>query len=223
MSLAKTRYKHQFDNVFVDAPNLPSPDPREYFSFLVLNHTFLKDSVSANQHASNFKAAIFCHFFVHTPFLYINSGPRLNYKQYVSFFMTSPSNIQMSFRDQSWEFPIFLALHDDTTVKYTPKSDWSVIDNRTLCPLVISEIVSQKNEEDKQCMLMQAIAAVRIGQHFTDASAQPEKWFFMVAIYLTADLKAHRYILVSEGGSDPKVRRRSIKHVVINTQRFLSL
>lgn len=86
----------------------------------------------------------------------------------------------------------------DSWRKFTPNSDFSVISKAFLCPFIIAEIVSQPQEEDRYRMLVEGIAAVRAGQYL---SKSPAHRFFVVAIYLTADLHAERYILTEEGGS----------------------
>lgn len=80
-TLSKTHYGPQFEKVFVKTLQASGIDARESLSFFVLNHSFLKDTVSASQDSSSFKAGVFCHFFIHTPFLYIRSSARLEYKQ----------------------------------------------------------------------------------------------------------------------------------------------
>ncbi|KAH7904687.1 kinase-like domain-containing protein [Hygrophoropsis aurantiaca] len=94
-----------------------------------------------------------------------------------------------------WKFPIFLSRRTlpDSWCKFTPKNDFSVSSPTHLCPIVISEIVSQNSEQDKCRMLVEAIVAARAGQYLL--KAQSDKQFFIVAIYLRESLIAERYIV----------------------------
>ncbi|KAL4062964.1 kinase-like domain-containing protein [Scleroderma citrinum] len=107
--------------------------------------------------------------------------------------------------EMTWGFPLFLHSNTDSNVffKFTPRSDFGVVYREYLCPLVISETISQKKESDRWRMLLQAIAAARAG-HFLMRRGT-EKHFFVVAIYLRATLEAERYIVMqtSAGPSNP--------------------
>lgn len=78
--------------------------------------------------------------------------------------------------------------------KYTPKSDISVLLQELDLPLIIGEIVSQTNEQDRYRMLLHAIALARLVVELRrpESTARP----FIVAIYLTANLTAERYIIM---------------------------
>ncbi|KAG1789319.1 kinase-like domain-containing protein [Suillus plorans] len=69
-----------------------------------------------------------------------------------------------------------------------------------LCPFMICEVVSQRSESDRFRMLVQGIALARVGQCFMPSGEK----FFVVAIYLRANLTAERYI-VTQPGADRKV------------------
>lgn len=77
--------------------------------------------------------------------------------------------------------------------KYFPRYDWAMIHQEYLFPFVISEVTSQKDESDETRMLIQAMALARVGEYLMDAESK--ETFFMVAIYLSDDLEARRYIL----------------------------
>jgi hypothetical protein len=66
-----------------------------------------------------------------------------------------------------------------------------------LFPFLISEVISQRNEQDRYCMLLQAIAVARAGQYLMEADAPMR--FFVVAVYLRADLTAERYVVTHTG------------------------
>ena len=100
-----------------------------------------------------------------------------------------------------------------------------------LCPFIISEVVSNEKETDRHRMLLQAIATARAGQYLMKAGEQ----FFVVAIYLPANLIAERYIVAQTEspqdaqyasgedvrlGSRPKVRHcvRPIFFVLMGCQ-----
>lgn len=92
----------------------------------------------------------------------------------------------------------------DNWRKFTPNSDFSVISKAFLCPFIIAEIVSQPQQKDRYRMLVEGIAAVRAGRYLSKSDAPR---FFVVAIYLTANLHAERYILTEDGsgGSNKQV------------------
>jgi len=92
----------------------------------------------------------------------------------------------------------------DNWRKFTPNSDFSVISKAFLCPFIIAEIVSQPQGKDRFRMLVEGLAAVRAGQYLLKSNTRK---FFVVAIYLTANLRAERYILTEgdAGGSNMQV------------------
>jgi len=61
-------------------------------------------------------------------------------------------------------------------------------------PFVISEVVSDKGEADRCRMLVEAIALARAGQFLLQSGSK--KRFFVVAIYVDADMVASRYIVM---------------------------
>ena len=94
----------------------------------------------------------------------------------------------------------------DNWRKFTPNSDFSVMSKAFLCPFIIVEIVSQP--QDRYRMLVEGVAAVRAGQYLSNSDTHR---FFMVAIYLTADLHAEWYIL-TEGGSGSS--NKQVHHMI---------
>ncbi|OAX31265.1 hypothetical protein K503DRAFT_787947 [Rhizopogon vinicolor AM-OR11-026] len=101
--------------------------------------------------------------------------------------------IMKCFREKAWGFPIFVSTRDQPNAwcQFRPRSDFMVSSRLFLCPLLISEVVSQGNEQDRYRILLQATAVARAGQYLIQAGSQ----FFVVAIYLRANLIAERYIV----------------------------
>ena len=89
---------------------------------------------------------------------------------------------------------MFIRTGDEWT-KYTPKTDWSVMIGGVY-PVIISNVVSQKDESDEARMLLQAVALSRAGNYLMKSTS--DKTFFMVVIYLSKNLQVHRYIVKPE-------------------------
>ena len=89
--------------------------------------------------------------------------------------------------------------------KYTPKNDFSVWLERSgfTLPLIIGEIVSFLNEKDRYRMLLQAVALARLV--FALHKSGSTKQLFIVAIYLTRDMIAERYIVMKSHAESDKV------------------
>jgi hypothetical protein len=98
-----------------------------------------------------------------------------------------------------WQFPIFLSTPGqlDSWCQFHSKSDFTVSSRSFLFPFLISEVISQRNEQDRYRMLLQAIAVARAGQYLMEAGAPMR--FFVVAVYLRADLTAERYVVTHTG------------------------
>lgn len=93
----------------------------------------------------------------------------------------------------------FTALHPYR--KFVPKNDCMVFSRQFQLPFVICEVISDKYEMDRNRMLVQATALARVGQFFLRSDSQ--QTFFLVAIYLDANMVASRYIVMeTEGGDD---------------------
>ena len=104
----------------------------------------------------------------------------------------SSSDDQLGFREIPWAFPVFVAMPGmGSWGKYRPKSDCMVTSISFLCPFIISEVISNEQETDRHRMLLQAIATAQAGQYLMKTGER----FFVVAIYLTANLTAERYIV----------------------------
>jgi hypothetical protein len=90
--------------------------------------------------------------------------------------------------------------------KYFPRNDfcvWFKKRGQAALPLVIGEVVSFQDEKDRYRMLVQAIALARlISELRTSESTEPP---FIVAIYLTKDLTAERYIVMKSRAKSDEV------------------
>jgi hypothetical protein len=111
----------------------------------------------------------------------------------------------------SWDFPIFLDTLQTSQAwcKFRPISDFMVTSTSSHCPLLISEVVSEENESDRFRMLIQAIAVARAGQYLM----KPGEEFFVVGIYLRANLIAERFVVAQIESDEGLARTRSGKKV----------
>lgn len=96
----------------------------------------------------------------------------------------------------AWKFPLFLScpVMSGLPLKCTPRSDSSVWHQKLDSPLIIAEVISIKNEQDRYRMLLQAIAlaCLLFELRKPNSGAHP----FIVAVYLTATMTAERYIVM---------------------------
>lgn len=76
-----------------------------------------------------------------------------------------------------------------------------------LFPFLISEVISQGDERDRYRMLLQAIAVARAGQYLMRAGAPMR--FFVVAVYLRANLTAERYVVTTESDTNTEREDRT--------------
>ncbi|KAG2120338.1 hypothetical protein BD769DRAFT_1749219 [Suillus cothurnatus] len=179
-----------FDDIFrgtVFTPTEESPvnvkDTREFVAFFSILRSYHQDCAflvnDSSQKASNFTV-----YFISPPF-FSRRSEHFKYKE-----------------QTPWEFPIFLNTRDNSNVwcKFCPISDRMVSSTSFLCPFMICEVVSQKNESDRFRMLIQGIALARVGQCFMPGGEK----FFVVVIYLRENLTAERYI-VAQPGADRRV------------------
>ena len=67
-------------------------------------------------------------------------------------------------------------------------------------PFVICEVVSDKPESDRSRMAVQAIALARTGQFLLRSSSKRN--FFVVALYVDADMVVTQYIAMQTEGDD---------------------
>lgn len=82
-------------------------------------------------------------------------------------------------------------------VRTKPKSDFSIVSTGHSCPLMLCEVMSESNENDRWSMLIQAIAAARVGYYLNGSQQSPQhEPFFVVAIYIRVNLTAERYIVM---------------------------
>ena len=91
----------------------------------------------------------------------------------------------------------------DISCSYRPNSDLSMVSKHHRCLYMIVEVISKTDMSDGYRMLLQPIAAARIGRYLMKSGAQP---FVLMGIYLTKDLVAERY-LVCQAGEYKKVCR----------------
>ena len=84
-----------------------------------------------------------------------------------------------------------------------------VISPRFHIPFIISEVISNKTESDRWRMLVEAIPLARAGQFLLKPTSK--KTFFVVAIYVTADLVASRYIVMSTRDGNAKKKSNAEK------------
>jgi len=176
-------YPVEFAKIFVPTSGLADPtvrNPREFVVFYTVLRCYLEDaSRIASDSSSSLKASAFQAHFIQPP-----------------FFACPPPDSKFSYHEQMpWRFPLFVSSTEavDSWRKFTPNSDFSVVSKMLLCPFIIAEIVSDPREKDRYRMLLEGIAAARAGQHLSKSDAPK---FFVIAIYLTANLHAERYILM---------------------------
>ena len=80
-------------------------------------------------------------------------------------------------------------------------------------PFIISQVMSQTSESDRYRMLVQAIAVARAGQYLLKSTS--EKRFFVVAIYVNADMVASRYIVVQTNPGNEELKPVSDGYSVV--------
>ncbi|KAG2134466.1 hypothetical protein DEU56DRAFT_809215, partial [Suillus clintonianus] len=151
---------------------------REFMAFFDVLRCFDEDSkhISADS-SSALKTSNFIVYFIVPPFFSNRSKP-FELKQ-----------------EMPWNFPIFIDTHNrpESWYQFHPRSDLIVSSPLSCFPFLFCEIISQKEEEDRYRMLLQAITVARAGQFLMgDGAPKP---FFVVAIYLRANLTAERYVV----------------------------
>jgi hypothetical protein len=101
-----------------------------------------------------------------------------------------------------WKFPLFIVCKNmsDLPRRYNPSSDFSIWFQRFSLPLIIGEIISGKDQQDRYRMLVQAVALARVVFALTKPDSAPP---FIVAIYLTEEMVAERYILMKKPVAEP--------------------
>jgi len=172
----------------------------EFLAFYNLWFWYLPDAPRyQGRKASSIKATAVKSSFIHPPFFCGgNSADELVYVE-----------------ESPWRFPMFVECDAmaDLPLKYCPRNDFCVWFERgsVTLPLVIGGIISFRNEKDRFRMLLQAIALARLVSELrkSGSTAQP----FIVAIYVTGELRAERYIVM-------KKRRAESNEVFIMRKDF---
>ncbi|KAN0081581.1 hypothetical protein V8E55_009205, partial [Tylopilus felleus] len=183
-------YKTQFERVFELAATQPTvTSNREFSAFHNILRCFDEDVdlIADKDTSSSLKASNFTVHFIQPPFFSeIRDDSRgFKYNQ-----------------EKSWGFPIFVNTSSTINVcrKFTPRSDWMVISPQFRIPFIISEVISNKTQNDRWRMLVEAIPLARAGQFLLKPTSK--KTFFVVAIYVTANLVASRYIVMPTEDGD---------------------
>ncbi|KAH7911000.1 hypothetical protein BJ138DRAFT_1151693 [Hygrophoropsis aurantiaca] len=189
-------YLQQFNKIFMKQSSGPVSvtDPREFVAFYNVHRCYCEDAASIRANtSSSLKASSFTVYFIHPPFFYERK-----------------SSAQFEYKEQMpWKFPIFLSTHTspDSWCKFTPNNDFSASSPTHLCPFVISEVVSQTTEQARYQMLVEAIAALRVGHYLLKSGS--DKQFFIVAIYFRENMTAERFIVTHTGqGREVSIAQR---------------
>ncbi|KAL6298582.1 hypothetical protein BKA93DRAFT_47137 [Sparassis latifolia] len=175
-------YRDHFSSIFEPslADSVAVQNDGEFVAFCNVLRCYHQDSERIAQNtSSSLKARSFMVYFIHPP-----------------FFSRRPLQDPLQYKEQlSWSFPMFIATRGMTEPwrKFTPDSDSDVISRTHFCPFVISDVMSQKHEQDRHRMLLEAIVAARTGSYLLKDRSQSR--FFIVAVYLAASLCASRYIV----------------------------
>ncbi|KAL6305209.1 hypothetical protein BKA93DRAFT_780468, partial [Sparassis latifolia] len=184
-------YRDHFSSIFEPslAGSVDVQNDGEFVAFCNVLCCYRENSEKIAQNiSSSLKASSFAVYFIHPP-----------------FFSWRPPQDPLEYKEQlSWNFPMFIATCGmaEPWRKFTPDSDFGVISRTHLCPFVISDVISQKHEQDRHRMLLEAIVAARTGSYLLKDRSQSR--FFVVAVYLAASLCASRYI-VTEADSGRQV------------------
>ncbi|KAG1831980.1 hypothetical protein F4604DRAFT_1946265 [Suillus subluteus] len=192
------QYTEHFHNIFEWTPNQSGTvTDQEFVAFFNVLRCFDEDSkhISADS-SSALKTSNFIVYFIVPP-----------------FFSRRSEHFELK-QETPWNFPIFIDTHDHPNIwcQFHPRSDFMVLSPLFHFPFVVCEVISQKKEEDRYRMLLQAITVTRVGQFLMDSATKP---FFIVAIYLCANLTAERYVVThttptEEGEEGQKDRQVSI-------------
>ncbi|KAG5638069.1 hypothetical protein H0H81_002037 [Sphagnurus paluster] len=154
---------------------------REFVAFYVLLHCYLPDAHRYNAAASSsLKVHALKANFILPPFF-----SERNYIDNLLYHEEMP-----------FMFPLFISCPamSDIPWTYTPASDFSVWCEKLNLPLIIAEVVSKKEKQDRYRMLVQAISLARLAFQLRrpGSTAHP----FIVAIYMTDVMIVERYILM---------------------------
>jgi hypothetical protein len=93
----------------------------------------------------------------------------------------------------------------DLPRKYSPRNDFCVRfkTSEVTLPLVIGEVVSFRDEKDRFRMLLQAIALARLVSELRKPGSTEHP--FIVAIYLSKEMIAERYIVMKSRAESDEV------------------
>ena len=105
-----------------------------------------------------------------------------------------PCHTDCASSGKSWPFKIFVK-SNSIVHKYQPTSDfgYTTFDEATLLPVMVGQVVHTAYQYDKIQMLCQGIAMVRVANNIAQLSEQER--FVMMAVYVTDQLVAERYLL----------------------------
>ncbi|KAI0254966.1 hypothetical protein BJV78DRAFT_807834 [Lactifluus subvellereus] len=96
-----------------------------------------------------------------------------------------------------WPFKLIISIESQQKYRYTPRSDFHVSVDRLVSLMV--EVQSDKNQSDRNRMLLQAACAARLG-HLSYNHP-----FIVVALYIENSGRVTRYFLFQRDDADPKV------------------
>ncbi|KAF8554809.1 hypothetical protein OG21DRAFT_1018327 [Imleria badia] len=187
------KYRTQFDRVFKHG--LPLYDvatvtsDAEFSAFYSVLRRVASDmsTILDKGTTSSVKSSIFTFCFVQPPFFFEihDDSHGFRYKE-----------------EQSWSFPLFVdtpSMRDDWKT-YTPRNDCMVVSPQHGIPFIISEVISDVKESDCWRMLVEASALARAGQFLLKSTSK--KRFFIVALYVDANMVVSRYIVMQSGDNN---------------------
>ncbi|KAH0831420.1 hypothetical protein J3R83DRAFT_14092, partial [Lanmaoa asiatica] len=201
--VARMWYQTQFERVFmpIESNSRALVRSREVAAFYNVLRSFNDDVLRIAGHnvSSSLKASNFAIHFLQPPFFSLLSC-KFEYQQ-----------------NRSWGFPIFVDAIDPPNAfrKLVPRSDCMIFSPRFDIPFVFCEVVSDKPESDRSRMAVQATALARTGQFLLRSRSRRK--FFVVALYVDADMVVTRYIAMQTEGGD---EAESSMQVAIHEQRF---
>jgi hypothetical protein len=100
-----------------------------------------------------------------------------------------------SSRGVQWRFPLLVEAKSSPFVrKYGPKSDFSLTPPNFV-PYVLGEVNSNDQETDRNRMILQSAAVVRIANALRKQNESP---FVLLAIYLTKKFVVERYLIATK-------------------------
>jgi hypothetical protein len=103
-----------------------------------------------------------------------------------------------------WPFKLIVSVeHPKNEYRYTPRSDFSVFIDKLACLLV--EFQSEKDQSDRNRMLLQAACAARLGRQMYNNT------FIVVALYIETSGRVIRYFIFQRDDADLTVRSSESK------------